>query len=164
MIHKNALPLFLFICFISCNSSTSEKGLNDKNKIQKMEWLLGSWKNISPEGEMYEIWTKKNDSVYSGHGFMTVNHDTVFSERISLEQKKSGLFYIPVVKNQNAGQSVSFKLVSDSAGQFTFENKEHDFPQRVIYKAAGADSLYARIEGMDKGTFRREEFPLKKEK
>jgi len=46
----------------------------------------------------------------------------------------------------------------------TFENKDHDFPQRIIYKNTGQDSLYARVEGNDKGKFRKEEFAMRRNK
>jgi hypothetical protein len=158
---RNLLFLISAIIF-SCNSA-SEKKTSDYAGLKKLDWLLGSWKNISDDGQLYEIWTKQNDSTYAGHGYMVANNDTVFSERISLEQRNSDLFYIPVVKQQNEGNPVSFKLVSDK-GEFTFENKEHDFPQRVIYKQVGMDSLYARIEGTDKGAFRKEEFSMVRER
>jgi uncharacterized protein DUF6265 len=46
--------------------------------------------------------------------------------------------------------------VSDSA--VTFENPEHDFPQRVIYRRAGADVLVARVEGVRRGSVRGQDF------
>jgi hypothetical protein len=36
------------------------------------------------------------------------------------------------------------------AGEATFENLAHDFPQRIIYRKCG-DDLCARIEGMMDG-------------
>ena len=41
----------------------------------------------------------------------------------------------------------------------TFENTQHDFPQRVIYRKRGADSLLAWIEGTIGGRSRRVDFP-----
>jgi hypothetical protein len=141
-----------------CTTSPSE----NQSTIQKLGWLLGSWNNVSSEGSLYEIWTQINDSAFSGHGFMIAGNDTVFSEKISLEQKGNDLFYIPTVRDQNDGAAVSFKLISHDQGEFVFENKEHDFPQRIIYKSVPPDSLHARLEGTDKGSFRKEEFFLKK--
>ena len=40
-----------------------------------------------------------------------------------------------------------------------FEAPAHDFPQRVGYRRAGADSVHAWVEGTMKGTTRRVEFP-----
>ena len=46
-----------------------------------------------------------------------------------------------------------FTLRPGPAGEAVFENLEHDFPQRVIYRRCGAD-LCARIEGVVKGEAR----------
>jgi hypothetical protein len=143
-----------------CTSPSSE----NQSSLHKLDWLLGSWKNVSSEGTVYERWSKASDNSYSGHGFMIVNNDTVFSERISIEQKGNNVFYIPTVRDQNDGKAVSFKLISNEGSEFIYENKEHDFPQRIIYKSVSPDSLYARVEGTDKGTFRKEEFYLRKDR
>jgi len=49
------------------------------------------------------------------------------------------------------------RAVTDST--VTFENPEHDFPQRVIYRRRGRDSLIARIEGTRNGRVRGVDFP-----
>ena len=48
------------------------------------------------------------------------------------------------------------RTVSDSL--VTFENPAHDFPQRVIYRRRGRDSLIARIEGTRNGRVRGVDF------
>jgi hypothetical protein len=163
---KLALGGVLFL-LISCNSNQ----LNEKNKsipttdfskIIKMEWVLGTWENTNSEGVLYEIWTKSNDSVYAGKSFMIANKDTVFSESISLELKQNELYYIPTVSNQNNAQPVEFKFISSDNSTVIFENKKHDFPQRIIYKNPTLDSLYARVEGEENGKFRKEEFFMKR--
>jgi hypothetical protein len=40
-----------------------------------------------------------------------------------------------------------FRAVGVSGDSVVFQNPQHDFPQRIIYKKVGADSLIARIEG-----------------
>jgi len=53
--------------------------------------------------------------------------------------------------------------VKDSfGGKLTFENKEHDFPQRVVYERKGPGLLVAAIEGTYKGKEEREEFQMRK--
>ena len=152
--------ILLLIALVACQPASDKK---PENKIQKLAWLLASWRDSSADGMLYEIWSKKNDSTFEGKGFMLSNNHSVFSETMTLQQSDSGLYYIPTVKNQNEGKAVSFKLISDSGAEFTFENKVHDFPQRVIYSNPGPDSLYARIEGEENGKFRKEEFRLVKQ-
>ena len=130
--------------------------------MKHLEWMIGSWSNISSKGQLYENWIKTNDSVYTGKSFMVVKNDTVFSEMISLENRNGEIFYIPTVKNENNGQAVLFKLITSHNNEVVFENKAHDFPQRILYKNPVKDSLYARVEGMDKGVFTEEEFFMKR--
>ena len=42
-----------------------------------------------------------------------------------------------------------------------FENPDHDFPQRVIYRLISDEDLLGRIEGMIDGKERAVDFPLK---
>ncbi len=44
----------------------------------------------------------------------------------------------------------------------TFANPSHDFPQRILYRKVGADSLVARIEGDQGGQVRGMNFPMKR--
>lgn len=52
--------------------------------------------------------------------------------------------------------------VGPLADVVTFENLAHDFPQRVIYRRAGADSLIARVEGTRAGQPRGFDFPYRR--
>jgi hypothetical protein len=55
-----------------------------------------------------------------------------------------------------------FIAASVSDTMVVFENPQHDFPQRVIYRKRGADSLIARIEGTMNGKSRGVDFPYAK--
>lgn len=64
---------------------------------------------------------------------------------------------------QPSGQPpTDFRAASVGERQVVFENREHDFPQRVLYRAAGGDSLYARIEGTIDGRPRAIDFPYRR--
>jgi hypothetical protein len=152
----------ILLSVYSCNETTQI----DKTHplLKEMNWLIGAWKNVSADGEFYEIWNSYHDSAYTGIGFMLVKGDTLFSEIISLEARNGELYYIPTVSGQNNGIPVLFKLTSHANGEYVFENEEHDFPQRIIYNNPNPDSLYARVEGTQDGEFRKEEFAMSREK
>ena len=80
---------------------------------------------------------------------------TVFSEflRISIENGK--LTYTARI---GAKGVTEFPLLKMTANEIVFENPVHDFPQRILYRKNG-DHLAARIEGVDKGKTRGEDFP-----
>lgn len=61
-----------------------------------------------------------------------------------------------------AGRSppTPFRLTASGPGELVFENPEHDFPQRIIYRRTGEGGLVARIEGTRAGQARTEEWLL----
>jgi len=83
--------------------------------------------------------------------FMIKDGDTLFSETIELRQSGDDLFYIPAVSDQNSGRPIPFKLITVQNGEFIFENKEHDFPQQIIYSHTQPDLLVAKIQGEEDG-------------
>ena len=55
-----------------------------------------------------------------------------------------------------------FTAVGQTDRAVTFENVNHDFPQRVVYAQQPNDRLVARIEGTRSGQFRSIEFPMRR--
>ena len=54
----------------------------------------------------------------------------------------------------------TFKLLKGGDREVIFENPQHDFPQRVIYRLQGDGSLLGRIEGGSKGKEKSVDFPM----
>ena len=73
------------------------------------------------------------------------------------ENAKGEMIFIAKPADQ---PEATFKLIKGSANEVIFENPQHDFPQRVIYRLQGNDSLLGRIEGMSKGKERSVDFPM----
>ncbi|NHN24840.1 hypothetical protein FIA58_004040 [Flavobacterium jejuense] len=138
--------------------------MKEPNDINKAKWLIGTWENKTPKGIIYETWNKSNDSQFSGKSYIIKEKDTIIFENIQLVQKQDGLFYIPIVKNQNSGLPVRFvsKIISET--ELVFENLQHDFPQIISYKKINSDSLVAEISGTKNGQKRRQTFPMKRVK
>jgi len=59
---------------------------------------------------------------------------------------------------------VVFKLTKNSDNEAVFENLQHDFPQRIIYRRESADALFARVEGSEKGVNKAIDFRYKRAK
>lgn len=108
-------------------------------------------------GSRLEIWDQKNDESMTGTGLRIDSADTTLLEQIELTFSDSFFWYIPTVPDQNNAMPIKFKLTTSENGIFTFENPEHDFPQRIIYrfqplfglasnKFSPGDSLLVRVE------------------
>jgi len=163
--------LLIFIPFLlnSCKNNSeaenpdSETVAKNFEKIDEIHWLLGTWVNeFTPEFSQ-ESWTKENDSTFSAFSFTLVHSDTVFAEKMSLQQKEGDLLLTVVEVNQNDEAPVTFKLVSSEENKFVFENKKHDFPKRIVYTHPVKDSLHAWIEGPVDGENRKLHFHFSKE-
>ena len=78
-----------------------------------------------------------------------------------LEQRDDGIYFVSKPK-ENA-EDTAFKLIRSTLNDVVFENKVHDFPQRVIYKLQGT-KMTGRIEGINNGKFLGIDFPMNKVK
>lgn len=137
--------------------TTSAQQFSDKD-FKALYLLEGLWKMETGRGAIYEEWHKKDENKLTGKSYRINNADTVVMERIELFISGNEIVYSPVVTGQNNQQAVPFKLISNTDGRYVFENKEHDFPQRVIYNLVSKDAVHARIEGMRNGQERGSDF------
>lgn len=86
------------------------------------------------------------------------NGKTVEFEFTQIRQEASGeIFFIAKPSGQ---PEATFKMIKGSANEVVFENPQHDFPQRVIYRRQGDDRLLGRIEGVGKGKEKSVDFPM----
>lgn len=128
---------------------------DEKLNLKSLKWMLGNWESKTEEGILYERWNKLNDSTYDGHAFaISLDGDTTFSENAKVILRNGQIIYSVTV---NTDETTDFTLV-DNEEQAVFENINHDYPQRIIYKNLSTDSLYARIEGTVDGAENFEEF------
>lgn len=70
---------------------------------------------------------------------------TVEFEYLRIEQRADGIYYVAHPKARCPG--TDFKLTHASATEAVFENPQHDFPKRIIYKKTANDGLTASIDG-----------------
>jgi len=157
--------------FASCrnNDTPTKVPLSDDVKttqrydqIKEFAWLEGTWENPTKNGLYTEKWAKVNDSVFTAVSTVKNDKDTLFYETVILDQKGDSLHYIVTTPKQNDAKPVSFTLKSFTANSYIFENKQHDFPQRISYTKVTNDSLMAEISGIQNGKPAIEQFPMKR--
>ena len=112
--------------------------------------FVGKWKMDSDNSEMYEEWKFVNDTELTATSYNVKNGESFISENIYLKKLTDYWTYIAIPKNQ---QPTLFTLIEYTDTRFVFENKEHDFPQRVNH-----GKLTALIEGEINSEFKRREF------
>ena len=79
-----------------------------------------------------------------GMGRTIVRGMTVETEFLRIEETSGGVDY--VARPAGVGET-RFKLVRASEREAVFENPNHDFPKRIIYRLETGGGLWARVEG-----------------
>lgn len=119
--------------------------------------LAGCWERNERGLLINEMWMKPAGTSMIGAGRTVKNGKTTDYEFLRIEQREDAIYYI--AKPRANAQETAFKLKTWSANDFVFENLEHDFPQRILYKVNG-NSLAARIEGTRNGKSSGIDFPM----
>ena len=127
--------------------------LSQDESIQNL--FPGKWKMEIENAEVFEEWSVIDDSELIAKSFTIENADTSISEMIYLKKFSDDWAYVAIPENQSI---TLFSLVNFTNKKFTFENKEHDFPQRIIYEFHKDGKMTASIEGDVNGKFIRKEF------
>jgi hypothetical protein len=111
--------------------------------VAKLGWMAGTWVEEKPAAVVREVWLPPRDGAMAGATLSTRPGKPPVAEYAKITAEPAGVTYTAVVGGQ---PPTPFVLVADKDGEAVFENKAHDFPQRVIYRRCG-DGLCARIEG-----------------
>jgi len=114
--------------------------------FDKLSVLAGTWQMPQEKGMLYEVWELDSDTMLLGRSFSVSGKDTIPEETVQLSWSKGAITYSPTVVDQNKGLPVIFTLKSIGISGFLFENKAHDFPQRIRYQPKG-DTLLASVSG-----------------
>ncbi|MNR26169.1 hypothetical protein D3C85_1433620 [compost metagenome] len=99
------------------------------------------------------------DKTLSGKSYrINAKGDSTLTETLKVRNVGKDTFYCSTVNGQNEGKEVCFKLISTTDQTYVFENKMHDFPQRIVYQDKGKREMLAWIEGELNGKSRKSEF------
>lgn len=124
-------------------------------KAAALGWLVGDWVQTSKDVVVREHWSGPYGGALLGVGATTKGDALKSYEFFRIAETPSGVSYFA---SPNAAAPTEFKAIELCAGKVVFENKAHDFPQRVIYSKGKDGGLNARIEGMIKGKLEGEDW------
>jgi hypothetical protein len=110
--------------------------------LSDLSWIAGHWSSRLGEAVIEEIWTEPAGGVMLGmHREIRPGSRAMF-EFLRIEEREGTITYIA----QPGGKPPTpFPLSSIEGEKVTFENPDHDWPNRIIYWKEG-DSLCARVE------------------
>jgi hypothetical protein len=126
-----------------------------RRTIESLNWLAGCWQMTGSRNQVVEQWMQPAGGMMLGMSRTLRDGRTVEYEFLRISEENGKLVYTAIPSGQ---EKASFTLIDGADDEFIFENKEHDYPQRVIYKAQ-AGGLLASIDGSLNGKTKRIDFP-----
>lgn len=117
----------------------------DSLGVTRLGWLTGTWAGQSGRLTMEETWSSPE-----GGGMVGMHRDLRGGRMVSYEffrivPDSSGR--TAYITSPNGAPPTTFFAIELTDTRVVFENKAHDFPQRILYWRSHKDSLHARIEG-----------------
>jgi hypothetical protein len=117
-------------------------------EVGQLSWIVGTWRwDSGGGGTVTEAWQAPVGGAMSGVTTTERPGKPAAIEPMKISAEPAGLTFTAMPADE---PPTPFVLLPGKPGEAVFENKAHDFPQRVIYRRCGAD-LCARIEGMLNG-------------
>ncbi len=132
-------------------------------ELKDFSGMAGCWERRDEAKKLLvsEQWMSPAGTSMIGMGRTVKDGKTTDWEFMRIEQRTDGIFF--VAKPMENNDETAFRLISSKPDEVIFENKEHDFPQRVIYKPQGS-KMTGRIEGNNNGKFLGIDFPMNRVK
>jgi len=122
--------------------------------VAKLSWMAGSWGQEKDGVTVRETWLAPLGGAMTGAGQTNAPGRKPFIQYYRITAEPAGATFTAILPGQ---PPTPFVLLPGKDGEATFENKAHDFPQRVGFRRCGED-LCARIEGVLKGRIEAEEW------
>ncbi|MET0534869.1 MAG: DUF6265 family protein [Steroidobacter sp.] len=135
-------------------------GATAADDVASLTWLAGCWSPEKGEAGSVEQWLSPAGGTLLGMSRTVKNGRTIEFEFMQVRTNAEGkLVFIALPSGQKEATFIASSVGKDSV---TFENPQHDFPQKVIYRLESPERLIARIEGLRNGTLRGVDFPMRR--
>jgi hypothetical protein len=138
---------------------TSAAAAQSAPRVHQLRWLAGCWVQREGGRTVEEQWMPPRGGLMLGAGRTVKGDSLVEFEQVRILERNGRLVYAAAPSGQAPAEFESIAVTDTSV---VFENAAHDFPQRVLYRRAGADSLVARVEGTRGGRVRGVDFPYQR--
>jgi uncharacterized protein DUF6265 len=153
MNYKHTFLVFFMTALVTTltfigHSSTADarSGPSARWTISELGWMSGGWQT-DPAGRAVseEHWTPPAGGSMIGMSRTLVGDRTVSFEFLRLEERGDSIYYMASPKGRCP--ATDFKLTRLSGQEAVFENPQHDFPKRIIYRKNSEGGLTAIVDG-----------------
>jgi hypothetical protein len=156
-LHDESMKSFLLVlCLFSAQALFSASGAD----LSSLGFMSGCWAGSNGEERFEEMWTKPDSGSVLGVSRTMKGGKTTFTEYIQVRANAAGEITM-YIQLKLAEKATPFKLVQADGKRAIFENPEHDFPKKIMYRVDG-DGLFAQIEGPQGGKTVTVDYPMKR--
>lgn len=125
-------------------------------RVAALAWMAGSWSGVKAGVASEEHWTSPAGGALIGlHKDVRDGRMTSF-EFLRIEADGEGR--VCYLASPRAAPPTSFCATEVGERRVVFENRAHDFPQRIVYWLDPDGRLHARVEGPMNGSEVEEEW------
>jgi hypothetical protein len=121
------------------------------------DWMAGHWLSCDNGMQIAENWFGAGTGTLLGAN-LTRGKQTSFEFMRIAANGRGGLSFYAM---PNGAPVTEFTMTSNESQRAVFENPDHDFPQRVIYRLDG-NRLRARIEGNVHGRLKGQDWTFRR--
>jgi hypothetical protein len=118
-------------------------------RISDLGWMSGRWQTEGLDSPRMtdEAWSEPRSGVMLGYSRSGSDDRLREFEFLRIQAGADG---VPVYYAQpGGGPPVGFRLVAHDATSATFENPQHDYPQRIRYEVWHSETMWATISKLD---------------
>jgi quercetin dioxygenase-like cupin family protein len=131
-----------------------------EGSVAMLSWLTGCWRAESADSGSGEQWLPPAGGAMLGVERTIEKGKLVSYGFMRIEANADGKLVFTA--SPSGQEQTSFTQVKLSRDAITFENLQHDFPQRVMYRLVSSERLAARIEGINDGVEQAIDFPMQR--
>lgn len=148
------MRLFLLALMLLLTTTSVAQDATCDN-LAAVAWLEGLWEAEDAVRRTVEEWTVTTEQTMEGEGrvYRKDSGAHAGSESLRLVEMGGEVFYL--AKTRGNELPIAFRLVTCEPGMATFENPDHDFPQRLVYRRSD-ESLHVDVSDLDGNGFRLE--------
>jgi len=138
--------------------TTTSLATQARPEIEQLAWMAGCWREESGGRVADEIWMGPAGGVMLGMNRTIAGGRVASTEFMQIREDAGRIVFIAKPSGQ---AETSFPLLKSAAREVVFENRAHDFPNRVIYRVDG-ETLVGRIEGTRNGKPQSIDYPMRR--
>jgi hypothetical protein len=154
---KSAFSLVLAALLLP--GPTPARAAATTESLSRISWMIGCRAGIEAAPGTIERWTSDGAEMH-GISESGAVPDRRVLERMTIAVTKDGT--LEFTASPRGQDTATFTMTGLTDDEIVFENPDHDFPQRLIYRLISESELLGRIEGDIDGQERSVDFPMRR--